>query len=311
VTKKQRSSATSGLPDFIEPMLARAGEPFDSDKHLFEIKWDGTRALLFVDARGKYRLLNRRRLDMVPRYPDLAFLGNLPPGTVLDGEICVLRKGKPDFGGLQSREHTQDPARIRVLTKTTPATFIAFDQLYERFIPRLRERCDARRELLQSTAARLRESALVVSEGITGTGCEYFKRVVAEGLEGIIAKRLDSLYQPGKRSDAWVKIKRHELVPCVIMGYVAEGVEDFAALIIAADVEGTITCVGRVGTGFDAEFRARIFDAMQSRLTARPIIATKLKGTWLSDGLYCTVRCMERTASGQLRAPVFVEIFGD
>jgi len=85
-------------------MLAKQGVPFDSPEHLFEIKWDGTRVLAFVDSNG-YRLVNRHRVDVTDRFPELRFLDNLPAGIVLDGEVVVLRQGKPHFGLLLSRNH--------------------------------------------------------------------------------------------------------------------------------------------------------------------------------------------------------------
>jgi bifunctional non-homologous end joining protein LigD len=115
-------------------MLAKLGEPFDSENYLFEIKWDGTRTLAFVDGAG-YRLVNRRRMDMNDRYPEFDFLRNLPPGTVLDGEMVVLRDGKPDFRLLQSREQARTPLNIRSLARSHPATYVVFDLLYESYRP--------------------------------------------------------------------------------------------------------------------------------------------------------------------------------
>ena len=100
-------------------MLAQPGTPFDSDRHLFEVKWDGTRALAFIDRDG-YRLLNRRRAEIASRYPELECLRGLRPGTVLDGEVVVLRDGKPDFGLLMSREQTRTEIRIRASARATP-----------------------------------------------------------------------------------------------------------------------------------------------------------------------------------------------
>ena len=99
-----------GLPDFVPPMLARIGEPFDSDDHLFEVKWDGMRALTFTGRDG-LRMLNRHRVALVERYPDLGFLAELPPGVVLDGEIVVTREGKPDFPLVMRRQHAQSAMR--------------------------------------------------------------------------------------------------------------------------------------------------------------------------------------------------------
>lgn len=120
-------------PGFVPPMLAVPGEAFDSDEHLFEIKWDGTRALSFIDRPGGYRLLNRRRIDMTARYPELDVLGILPPGTVLDGEIVMLPDGKPDFEALQGREHARNPMHIRFAAARNPATYIVFDLLFAGF----------------------------------------------------------------------------------------------------------------------------------------------------------------------------------
>jgi bifunctional non-homologous end joining protein LigD len=127
-------ASTKRLPDFIAPMLATSAEPFDSPDHLFAIKWDDTRALLFVEADG-YRIVDRRRFAIGERYPELEFLGELAPGTVLDGEIVVLRDGRPDFTLLLSREQSGSSLRRRSSAIEYPATFIAFDQLYSNYNP--------------------------------------------------------------------------------------------------------------------------------------------------------------------------------
>src|SRR5262249_4361386 len=94
------------LPRFIAPMLSTPTQPFDSDDYVFEIKWDGTRVLAFIED-GGHRLMNRRRINMTERYPEFAFFKDLPSGTVLDGEVVVLVGGRPDFGKLQSREQSR------------------------------------------------------------------------------------------------------------------------------------------------------------------------------------------------------------
>jgi ATP-dependent DNA ligase len=111
------------LPRFIAPMVAKPGKPFDSESHLFEIKWDGTRTLAFIDQDG-YRLVNRRRVNMTDRYPELAFLRTLAPGTVLDGEMIVFKNGKPDFSLLMSREQSRSTFKIRSLARALPATYL-------------------------------------------------------------------------------------------------------------------------------------------------------------------------------------------
>lgn len=311
----RRRAAVHGmreLPAFVEPMLARAGPPFDSDRHLFEIKWDGTRALAFVDGRG-HRLLNRRRVDMTLRYPELDFLAQLDAGTVLDGEIVVLRGGKPDFAALQKREHARSKRKIDMVAQSAPATFIAFDMLFDGYEVLLDRPLVERRERLREAVGGCGQPRLVMSEGVIGSGAGYFAEACKLGLEGVVAKRLDSKYLPGKRTDAWIKIKRHETYTCAVIGFVpADGPgQDFSALVIASEIEGQMRCVGRVGTGFDAALRDRINAYLWSHPRGQPVVPCQEKARWVEPGLYCTIRCMERTTGGQLRAPVFQELYGD
>jgi bifunctional non-homologous end joining protein LigD len=190
-----RSILITELPRFVRPMLAKRGAPFDSQEHLFELKWDGTRALAFVDSHG-YRLVNRHRADVTDRYPELGFLNDLPTGIVLDGEVVVLRQGKPDFGLLLSRNQARASLKIQSLARTFPATYIVFDLIYHRF------------ESLETVVRACANSRLVFSEGIVGEGRVFFEAVCRKGLEGVVAKRLDGRYRPGRR--AWIKIKPKE-----------------------------------------------------------------------------------------------------
>ena len=194
----------SDLPRFVPPMLAKPGVPFDSPEHLFEIKWEGTRVLAFVE-KGGCRLVNRRRVDVTDRYPELEFLSNLSAGIALDGEVVVLRQGKPDFGLLLSRNQTRAPFKIRTLARTFPATYVVFDLLYERFEPLLALPLVARRQRLQALVCDCANPRLVHSEGVIGQGRAYFEAACREGLEGVVAKRLDGRYRPGRR--VWIKIK--------------------------------------------------------------------------------------------------------
>ncbi len=295
------------LPSFIEPMLAKPSKPFDSDDYLFEVKWDGTRALCFVDSRG-VRLMNRRRIDTSARYPDLSFLKQLPKGTILDGEIIVMKGGMPDFAALQIRDQAQSARKIQMVARAHPAIYVAFDLLYDKYkdiTPQtLVERRERARKLIKTAA----NPRLVMSEGVIGAGRAYFEEVVKRNMEGVVAKQLNSIYRPGKRTNAWLKIKRHEQLAAVIVGFVPEGRRDFNALIVAVDVEGKLRCVGKVGTGFDRFVRDKINRFLWANLRPTPVVETTIRGKWVEPGLYCTVRCMERTPSGQLRAPVFGEL---
>src|SRR6267142_7280833 len=197
------------LPRFVPPMLAKRGAPFDSPQHLFEVKWDGTRVLAFVESHG-YRLVNRHRADVTDRYPELEFLNDLPAGTVLDGEIVVLRQGKPDFGLLLSRNQARASFRIQFLARILPVTHVVFDLLYERYESLLALPLSTRRERLEKLIQGCAHPRLVFSQGVVGSGKAFFAEICHQGLEGMMAKRLASRYRPGRRTHAWTKIKPRE-----------------------------------------------------------------------------------------------------
>lgn len=291
------------LPKFVAPMLATPGIPFDADDHLFEIKWDGLRALAFRDRDG-VRLRGRRGADLHPRFPELSCLADIEPGLVLDGEIVLLREGRPDFPAVMSRAQARAKLRIEGLARTIPATYVAFDLLYDRFETVMDRDLAMRRRLL----SRLVPSggAVVVSEGVVGAGRRYFEETSRLGFEGIVAKRLASPYRPGKRTGDWTKIKRAEKLQCAILGYVPDGDDDLKSLILAAESEGRLRSVGRVGSGLTRAMRSRLLGLFRSR--AAPFVPTEEKGRWIEPGLYCVVSTFERTSSGGLRGPVFLDL---
>jgi DNA ligase D-like protein (predicted ligase) len=292
------------LPAFIEPMLAKPGQPFDSDEYLYEIKWDGVRALAFIESDG-YRVMNRRQADLTGRYPEFAPLAQLPAGTVLDGEIVVFHEGRPDFALLQSREHSRTPLRVKALSRSTPANFMAFDLLYEGYESLLAQPLIERRQRLQRMLEQAGNERLAFSDCVIGKGSTFFKEVCQRGLEGVVAKRIDSRYVPGKRLDSWIKVKRNATFDCAIIGFTPKGTDDFRNLILAMAEDGELRYAGKVGTGFDMKTRDRLNQLLWSRLRRKPIVPCKLKGKWVEPGLYCRVSCMERTVGGEFRAPVF------
>lgn len=295
---------TRRLPDFIKPMLAETGEPFDSPKHLFEIKWDGIRAMAFVEECG-YRLISRRGHDITSRYPEFEALATLPHGCVLDGEIVVLDKsGKPDFRSVLTREQVRLPGRSRALAQAIPATYIVFDLLYWDYQPLMNLPFQERRErLLQQVGPQL-PASVVVSQGVVGAGRDLFAAALARDLEGVMAKRLDGRYFPGKRSSAWLKIRKASKALCAIIGYVPKG-DDFESLILAEEQGGELHCVGRVGNGFDTSLRETLNRLLRERGSDGPLVRCGEKGSWLQPGLYCQVRYLERSKDGLLREPVF------
>jgi len=294
------------LPEFISPMLAKIGKPFSSDEHLFEIKWDGTRALAFIEG-GDYRLLNRKRRSRKDGYPELELLRELPPGTVLDGEISVLLDGRPQFAAMLQREQATRPARIKTLMRTLPAVYVVFDVLYRRGRSVMDRPLSERREILAEILSAHEDSRLIFSQGVTGDGITFYEEACRQELEGVVAKRLSSRYLPGKRTDAWQKIKRTQRVYCAVLGYQETG-DGLKSLLVAVDAGGELRYAGKVGSGWNTAKRDEVHARLRERIAPAPILPVNVDAVWVEPGLYCTVSFLEWTEGGELRAPVFVEL---
>jgi bifunctional non-homologous end joining protein LigD len=201
------------LPQLL-PMLAVPAPPFDSADHHFEIKWDGVRALAAVEADG-WRLWGRERSDYTARYPELNVLRRLPAGTLVDGELIVLRNGLPNLPWLLRRHHLADPFQVRWAWRWCPVRYVLFDVLYWAGSCLLSQPFAQRRARLAEAGAWLAAAEVMISTGMVGAGKAYFEAVVGQGHEGVLAKHLHAPYRAGRRSPAWKKIKprrrqRHE-----------------------------------------------------------------------------------------------------
>lgn len=298
------------LDEKIFPMLAYPSEPFDSSRHIFEIKWDGTRCVLFVQGQ-EVRLQNRRLVDITHRYPELRGIHKEIRGrdAILDGELVVLSEGKPDFNKLQQREHSLDPLKVELLSKKMPTTYIAFDVL---FLDGKRYTGAPLRERKEALTKILRESPhLVESQYVEKQGISFFSEVTKEGLEGVMAKSMYSPYVIGKRSRYWLKIKPKHSSVCYIVGYLeAEGTRkaSFGSLVLATSEEENLVYRGRVGSGFTRGDIERISSKLEGLKTNSPPMAMRERSKgiqWVSPELRCEVSFQERTARGHFRAPVF------
>jgi bifunctional non-homologous end joining protein LigD len=294
----------------IAPMLAYSSAPFDSPRHLFEIKWDGARGILFVKD-GRIRLQNRRLQDITARYPDLAGLHRQikARNAILDGELVVLTQGRPDFRKLQQREQVADPVKIGLVARQVPATYIAFDVLYHNDASCIHLPLQRRKELLGEILA---ESAEVVeSRYIQARGRSFYQEVVAQGLEGVMAKALDSPYLIGQRSRHWLKIKPRGTATCFIVGY-SQGrgarQEFFGSLALATRDAGGWRFRGMVGSGFTmadlGEISARLKE-LQVDAPAIPLTKPPAGITWVKPELRGEVTFQEETPRGHFRAPAF------
>jgi ATP-dependent DNA ligase len=198
----------------VMPMLAVAAEPFDAPEYCFEIKYDGVRALAAVDEAG-WRLWGRERADYTNRYPELDVLRRLPAGTLVDGELVAFDDdGRPDLRRLLRRHGLADPWRIRQAPQWCLVRYVLFDLLYHAGRCLMHEPLIRRREVLADTCQTLDAADVRFSEGVVGHGKASYAAVMAQGHEGVMAKHLASAYRPGKRSNAWRKIKPGLLTSC-------------------------------------------------------------------------------------------------
>jgi bifunctional non-homologous end joining protein LigD len=285
------------------PMLAVRSEPFDSGEFLFEVKWNGVRALAACDG-GGWRLWGRELADYRDRYPELEFLRQLPPGTVLDGEVVLCRQGVPDLEAVLARHSLSQPRAIRHLSQTDPVTYVVFDALFVQGRCLFGEPLYRRRAALTEVFGAFTEPRLVFSEGVAGLGSLFFERAVAQGHEGVLAKHLASTYVPGRRCAAWRKIKPARTLPCVIVGYLP-GRHTFRRLFVAAPREDGLRYVASLHTGFTDTVRAQLDKLLATRERCKPVVACPSGALGVEPDLYCQVRFLEWTHAGRLRGASF------
>jgi bifunctional non-homologous end joining protein LigD len=252
-------AAREPMPEHVKPMLARAGSlPSRDAGWTYEIKWDGVRAIAYSTP-GELRLESRNLKEITGSYPELARLNRAlsSHAAILDGEIVAFDEhGRPSFAALQRRMHVGSPAQAKRLAKASPVTYMIFDLLWLDGHSLMELRYEQRRELLD--ALQLSGEAWQTPEHLTGRGRDVLKATAEQRLEGIVAKRLDSPYEPGARTSAWTKIKNVGRQELVVGGWLpGEGRRErrIGALLVGVfDPDGAFRFAGRVGTGFsDAE----------------------------------------------------------
>jgi DNA ligase D-like protein (predicted ligase)/DNA ligase D-like protein (predicted 3'-phosphoesterase) len=290
------------------PMLAGdAGAPFSSPDWIYEIKWDGIRALSYVDSELNIRSRNGKELK--ERFPELEELRELAEETVLDGEIIVMKGGGVDFQAVAKRNQVAAPIEIDHLRRSSPATYVVFDILERDGVPLTDRILIERRKILEES---VREGKhVVLSSYIEENGEAYFQAALQRGIEGIIAKKKNSRYVQG-RSDNWLKIKRIQTCDCAIFGYTkgkGSRADTFGALILGLYEDGNPIYIGKVGTGFSQseleELMGLFKDLVVSNETL-PGVDTPRLVTWLRPELVCEVGYQSVTRGVRLRMPRFL-----
>jgi bifunctional non-homologous end joining protein LigD len=297
------------MPSRVGPMLATlADQPFSDPNWLFEIKWDGVRALAWV-VDGAVTLRSRKGGEITAQYPELASLPGalLARQAILDGEIVALdTRGHSDFERLQQRMHVRNPAAN--LVSQIPVVYFVFDLLYcDGFDLReapLLERKQLLHRLLQ-TSELFRYSDHQIEHGK-----ELFELAKGKALEGIVAKRADSRYV-NERSANWVKLKTTQTLDAVVGGWTARRSPDapFGSLLLGLYQEKNLRFIGHVGSGFDGETQKEIAGKLKEQeVSACPfdsVPETNEKAFWAGPALVARVRFSGWTQEYRLRHPVF------
>jgi bifunctional non-homologous end joining protein LigD len=301
------------MPERVAPMLARLGElPRDETGWGFEVKWDGVRAIAFGEP-GRLRLQSRNLKDITERYPEVRGLRESlgSRAAVLDGEIVAFdEEGRPNFERLQQRMHVASDARVRRLAASLPVVYVIFDLLYLDGEDLMGAAYEDRRERLESLE--LSGPAWQTPAYHRGDGAALLGATRERGLEGVVAKRLDCPYEPGRRSSGWVKVKNVHREDFLIGGWMpGEGrrLERVGALLVGErEPDGALRYAGRVGTGFTEQTLEDLARRLQPlRRDRSPFDKGRVpKGAQFVDPrLTAQVEYRERTQAGILRAPSF------
>jgi ATP-dependent DNA ligase len=285
------------------PMLAARAEPFDSPEYLFEVKWNGIRALAARHSDG-WDLWGRECADYRSRYSEMDVLAALPPGTVLDGELILMSQGLPDLEAILTRHQLCHAAKIQSASRERPVTYVVFDLLAHQGRSLVGEPLKMRRTLLEDLLLRWQEPRVQYSEGMVGPGRLFFEQAVKQGQEGVMAKHLASRYQVGRRSSCWLKIKPTRRLPCVIIGW-EPGVLGLRGLLVAAPWGGRLRYVANVRTGFTEYERRRLATVLAGRGRTVPVVRCPRRGLWVEPDLVCQVNYLELTRAGRLRGASF------
>jgi bifunctional non-homologous end joining protein LigD len=308
-------AAKAEMPSTLEPMLATLTTAVPSGTDwLYEVKWDGYRALCFL-ADGKVRMLSRRGNNLNKQFAPIAEA--LPQcvkaeSAIIDGEVVALdENGKPSFQHLQNFTGFATKPALKGVAPP-PLNFFAFDLLYLNGYDLRKAALIDRRQLLASIL--LPNETVRYSDHFAGKGEELLHAVRAQGLEGIIAKQAQSRYE-SRRSSAWLKVKVTTQQDFVVCGYI-EGERDyFGALVLGYYKDKELVYAGNVGSGFTQQSLKAVFEKIEPLVTKKPVLSDVPKDigqvTWAKPELVCTVKFTSWTGDNRLRAPVFLGLRND
>jgi bifunctional non-homologous end joining protein LigD len=310
-----RGAVKAPMPRAISPMLATlTTKPPAGNEWLYEVKWDGVRAICFVED-NQLRIYSRTQKRCDQQYPELSVLPHFVKAStaILDGEIAVLDdQGRSSFSLIQPRISVADPNSVAHLSRSTPVTLFLFDLLYLdgydlRGVP-LEERKKLLAEIV-TPADHIR-----LSDHFVANGDAMLEAARANGLEGILAKRRTSRYE-SRRGQDWFKVKVNWQQEFVIGGFTLGERDYFSSLVLGLYSGGKLTHAGQVGTGFNDKSLKYIYSKLEPRITKKNPFVGSVRALrdviWVKPELVADIKFLEFTPEGLLRAPVFVGLRSD
>jgi bifunctional non-homologous end joining protein LigD len=292
------------MPTAIKPMLATlTDKPFDREDWIYEIKWDGYRAISYL-SNGKVNLLSRKMLSFNEKFPVIVdALKAWKIKAVVDGEIVAIDDaGNPDFQALQN--YLKDGRKARLV-------YYVFDLIWYNGKDLTDLPLIERKKILQQILPE-DDRVIYFSDHITGKGTDFYNVATGKGLEGIMAKKADSTYSPDSRSGSWLKIKNNQKTEAIICGYTAgrNSRKHFGAIILGRYEGAALKYIGHTGGGFNEKLLKELFEKFQPLITDKSPFKvtpkTNMPVTWLKPELVCEVKFAEITSSGILRQPIFL-----
>ncbi|WP_316844884.1 DNA ligase D [Pedobacter psychrodurus] len=308
-----KKAPKTAIPKGIKPMLATlVDEPFDDPNWQYEVKWDGYRALAFIN-KGKVELFSRNNKSFNEKfYPIYDLLSEWKINAVLDGEVLVLNnKGVSNFGSLQNWRSEADGELV----------FYVFDILWYEG-KNLMELPLYQRQAILNDVLPTDDDRVRLGKVFKASGVDFFNAAERMGLEGIIAKKTDSTYASDRRSKEWLKIKVHKRQEVVIAGFTKneDTSKSFSSLLLGVYEKGKLQYVGKVGTGFSDKLQKTMMEQFKPLITDKSPFESipdvnkpsrfrpnppKAKATWLKPELVCEVAFTEITDDGVFRHPSF------
>jgi bifunctional non-homologous end joining protein LigD len=277
----------------MKPMLAKIGDKKDLERpgYIYEPKLDGIRALLHYGKNPTFESRNGK--DLTARFSNIGLPLIKASTCVIDGEIVAFdRKGNPDFNLLQNNGQ---------------AVFVAFDILEKDGMNLRNKPLMERKRVLQAT---LKENATVQLIFYTEEGKKLWSAMKKRGAEGVIAKKKDSVYQVGKRSDSWVKIKFLQTVDAIVIGF-TEARRKISSLALGLYDDGDLTFIGKVGTGFDEQFIEKFYPQLIKNKTIKRGYGLTKEIISVKPRFVAEIKYLEFTPDCKLRAPVFIRLRDD